>query len=430
MEDLPVELTIDILSRLPVKTIIHCKLVCKKWRDLVSDSSFVNLHLSRSPTGFVVHHKPRVYRNGYLPPGTLKWVEIEDKVDHHHLYHDRLLSFDLNLVLILDDAQMRHVGSFNGLICLWQYSLKYNLDDTYICNPITREYMLLPRQHSPTDGFPEVVYGFGVSSLTGEYKVIRAFQARPNVLEAEVYTLGTGHWRSLSPIPVTYLLNTSKQFHGPFLNNSCHWIVDYSKDPRDNILTFDLDTETFQLLPSPPESGQRKRCYVQSLSILKGCLCKLNTYHSELTIWVMKEYGIKNSWHNEVVITREICVDLKWLPYKPIHLIVGLKDGSILMVFEDKLRENEGRVYKLTAPTQPDCALQEIATKNRGFVYALTIFEDHRNHFHTDLLLYAANIGQVFEESAVKLKDGSKEDVGEAWMSIKDGGNWKKPELF
>ncbi|KAJ9551768.1 hypothetical protein OSB04_015813 [Centaurea solstitialis] len=49
-KDLPEELMIDILSRLTVKTVIHCKLVCKKWRDLILDSSFVNLHLSKSPT--------------------------------------------------------------------------------------------------------------------------------------------------------------------------------------------------------------------------------------------------------------------------------------------------------------------------------------------------------------------------------------------
>ncbi|KAJ9552395.1 hypothetical protein OSB04_016440 [Centaurea solstitialis] len=48
MEDLPTELTIDILSRLSLKTVIHCRLVCKKWRNLVSDSSFVNLHHSGS----------------------------------------------------------------------------------------------------------------------------------------------------------------------------------------------------------------------------------------------------------------------------------------------------------------------------------------------------------------------------------------------
>ncbi|KAJ9536583.1 LOW QUALITY PROTEIN: hypothetical protein OSB04_un000232 [Centaurea solstitialis] len=347
MEDLPAELTMDILSRLPVKTIIHCKRVCKKWRNLVSDSSFVNLHLSRSPTCLIIHHNPVIYVNaksymndyGIIPnnPGISKWVEIEDKVDHHHLHYDRLLSLDLrNWAPIQQYTQMRQVGSVNGLICLLRYFSEHH--NTYICNPVTREYMILlgrfPQEMVMRDSF--MVLG----SLSGEYKVVWSFQtevvgngyaARPSVLKAEVYTLGTGHWRSLGPVPVTCWHNTFHQFYGPFLNNHCHWIASDNE-----ICTFDLDKETFQLLPSRPPPVKSIWINGESLAILKGCLCKLDTYHSELTIWVMKEYGIKNSWHREVVIRREICVT-PWPLYGPIHLIAGLKDGCILMLCRDKL---------------------------------------------------------------------------------------------
>ncbi|KAJ9552266.1 hypothetical protein OSB04_016311 [Centaurea solstitialis] len=318
MEDLP---TVDIFSRLPVKTIICCKLVCKKWRNLVLDSSFVNLHLSRSPTGLIIH------KTGYARvQGTLKWVEIEDKVDHHHLHHDHPMSLDLNMLPVYKYSQLYQTGSVNGLICLGQYSLKINHDDAYICNPVTRELLILPRLRLWREGFLEVVYGFGVSSLTGEYKVVRTFQAkvvqnghkpaRPSVMEAEVYTVGTGHWRILGPTPVNYRLNTSQEFYGPFLNSRCHWIVSNNEDAHDKICTFDIDKESFQLLPSPPpplKANHRFHC--RSLAILNGCLCKLDTYDSELTIWVMKEYGIKNSWH-KLVVNRTI----QW-SYRPIHLI-------------------------------------------------------------------------------------------------------------
>ncbi|KAJ9551823.1 hypothetical protein OSB04_015868 [Centaurea solstitialis] len=350
MEDLPTELTTDILSRLPVNTIIHCKLVCSKWRNIVSDRLFATLHLSRSPTGLIINHNPLMYRSDYcFPrnyPGTLKWVEIEDKVDHHHLNYDCLFNLDLNLAPILQNARMCQVGSVNGLVCLLQCGHK--VDNTYICNPVTREYMILPRQRSPTeDGYLRFVYGFGVSSLTGEYKVVRAFQtktvvrngdnptAQPSVLEAEIYTLGIGQWRSLGPVPVTYRLNIFEKFHGLFLNNHCHWIVRDFEDAHEKIATFDFDKETFQLFPYPPPESVKGLS--KGLAILKGCLCKLETYVSELTIWLMKEYGIKNSWHKELVIRREIYIDLEWPLYKVIHLIAGLKDGSILIVFENKI---------------------------------------------------------------------------------------------
>ncbi|KAJ9552350.1 LOW QUALITY PROTEIN: hypothetical protein OSB04_016395 [Centaurea solstitialis] len=340
MEALPTELTMDILSRLRVKTIIHCKLVCKKWRNL--DSSFVNLYLSRSPIGLIIHQNCHI---SMIDPGILKWVEIEDQVDHHHLHYDHRSNLDLNLAPILQKTRTGHVGSVNGLICLWQYSPK--VDNAYICNPVTREYMILPRQRLQTIGlFGRILYGFGVSSLMGEYKVVWAFQreiqpnakkpSQPSELEVEVYTLGTGQWRSLGPVPVSYWLDPFCNFYGPFLNNHCHWIVYDNEDAHEKICTFDFDRETFQLFPSP-KSVKENRFLHQRLAILKGCLCKLEKYKFELTIWVMKEYGIKNLWHKEVVVRLEISDDLKWESFKPIHLIAGLKDGSILMVVGNKL---------------------------------------------------------------------------------------------
>ncbi|KAJ9551603.1 hypothetical protein OSB04_015648 [Centaurea solstitialis] len=346
MEDLPTELTMDILSRLPVKTIIHCKFVCKKWRNLVSDSSFVNLHLSGSPTVLIIHCHPLWCMSCYSCE-TLEWLEIEDKVDHRHLHHDPLMKLSLNenlRVSMHPEGRIHLMGSVNGLICLWQSFPKSTLNDTYICNPITREYIILQRQDFRRDRFGLVLYGFGVSSLTGEYKVVRAFQwkslpndnkpSQPSLLEVEVYTIGTGQWRSLGPFPVTYRINALQEFYGPFLNNHCHWIVPDNEDVHHKICTFDLDKETFQLFPSPPlESIEENRCHHQGLAILKGCLCKHDTYDSKMIIWVMKEYGIKNSWHKEVVIRLQISIYNKWMLVVPVHLIAGLKDGSILMVF-------------------------------------------------------------------------------------------------
>ncbi|KAJ9551776.1 hypothetical protein OSB04_015821 [Centaurea solstitialis] len=354
MEELPAELMMDILSRLPVKTIIHCKLVCKNWRNLVSDrggprnffqrngpvaratgtskvgpplvsdSSFVNLHLSRSraPTdfNFIIHN--HAYAN-YKNPGKLQLMEIEDKVDHRHLHYHRLFIVDLNLVPSLKKTRICHVGSVNGLICLWHRSL--NHDCTYICNLVTRECMILPRQPFFRDSFVGVVFCFGVSSPTGEYKVVRASHRKtlPNANKPSQPSLLLEVERSRGPVPVPYWLHPFRNFKGTFLNNHCHWIVCDVENTNKKI-------ETFQLFPSPPSAKDHR----QSLAILRGCLCKLDACDSQMTIWVMKEYGIKNSWHKEVVITREIMVDLVRSFFKSIHLIEGLRDGRILMVFE------------------------------------------------------------------------------------------------
>lgn len=174
MDDLPENVVVDILSRVPVKTIVHCKCVCKKWCDLVSDTYFVNIHLPRSPAGLMIHHTSKKDATGFRSPGILKLVEIEDEPDHHHFQHDPIMSLDLNRATIFQESPILPVGSVNGLICLWEYSL--GVDNTYICNPITRECMILPRQQYHRQGCAVIVYGFGIGLQTKEYKVIRTFQ--------------------------------------------------------------------------------------------------------------------------------------------------------------------------------------------------------------------------------------------------------------
>ena len=152
--------------------------------------------------------------------------------------------------------------------------------------------------------------------------------SRPRILEAEVYTLGTGKWRHLGHVP--YWL---EKFHGPFLNGCVHWIV-LDEDSPEKLFAFDIDNETFHLFPSPPcEDWDRIR--VQSLGVLNGFLSQSDTTDREFTIWVMKEYGVKRSWHKEVVIKQYIAEPRDWWMHGHVSLIEGLKDGTIFMLFED-----------------------------------------------------------------------------------------------
>ena len=282
MEDLPGNVISDILSRLPVKTIIHCKCVCKKWRDYVSDSYFVNLHLSRSPAGVMIRHncQPEDFTyNRVDEPRILKWLEIEREGDDTRLHHDHVTSVDLNLEPTFHNSSLLQVGSVDGLVCLWQFYNRH--DNTYICNPITREYMILPRQrYYGEDKYATIVYGFGVGLLTKEYKVIGIFHTdlqsyvtsvRPRLIEAEIYTLGTGQWRSLGHVP--YWLT---DFHnGPFLNGCVHWTI-RDDDSPEGLYAFDFDNETFHLFPSPPSKEIYGNIREQSLGVLKGCYVSVN----------------------------------------------------------------------------------------------------------------------------------------------------------
>ena len=50
MKDLPEEVMLEILLRLPVKSLLRFKSVCKHWLSLISDPNFAKLHFERSST--------------------------------------------------------------------------------------------------------------------------------------------------------------------------------------------------------------------------------------------------------------------------------------------------------------------------------------------------------------------------------------------
>ncbi|GJU16938.1 F-box associated domain containing protein [Tanacetum coccineum] len=328
-EDLPGNVMVDILSRLPCKTICSYKCVCKDWQNLMNEPYYANTHLSRLPPAGLI-----IFQNFYA--GILKWVEIKEELDHRHLHHDPVNALDLNLVPVLKNSYVKLVGSVNGLLCLWDNGFNSKCDNTYICNPVTRECITLPRKQYCSKGPARTVHGFGVGLKTRKYKVVRIFQGNippdppsssgSRLLEAEVYTLGTGQWRSLGHVP--YWLN---DWDEPFLNGCVHWML-YDENFPEKLCSFDIDKETFQLFPSPPFDAfdDTRIPEEESLAVLKGCLCQSHTFVTGFTIWVMKEYGIKKSWHKEVVIKRSISRDLDW---PPLYIIGGLEDGTILMVY-------------------------------------------------------------------------------------------------
>ncbi|KAJ9552155.1 hypothetical protein OSB04_016200 [Centaurea solstitialis] len=201
--------------------------------------------------------------------------------------------------------------------------------------------------------------------------------------EAEVYTLGTCQWRRVKGVPYwvyrSYLCYNPYGSHGTYLNDHCHWIVD-DQHALEKLCRFDLDKETFQLFPSPPpEAIQGNEYHDQSLGVLKGCLCQLDAYVSQFTIWVMREYGVKNSWHKEVVIKQGSSFDLRWPQIWPAMYLIGeLKDGSILTVCNYKLWAFHPRSKKIEATKIHDPNVTGLAY--RPSFLKLRNFESERVH--------------------------------------------------
>ncbi|XP_026400505.1 F-box/kelch-repeat protein At3g06240-like [Papaver somniferum] len=152
------------------------------------------------------------------------------------------------------------VGSCNGLICLSSGGRSLKVRPHLICNPITKEYVLLPEIRINCDISEYIVSmsGFGYVSSTSEYKVVGMFMLKKtHLLEVHIYTIGSGFgWRNIGNFDC-HINNCSWQHRqGIFANGALCWLK--LKNDISEIIAFDLSQEIFceNLLtpPSPPES--------------------------------------------------------------------------------------------------------------------------------------------------------------------------------
>ncbi|XP_073147748.1 F-box protein CPR1-like [Henckelia pumila] len=344
--ELPSEIIANILSRLPWRTIISCKCVCKQWDKLLSSPEFVKFHRSVSTPEVLVLQADPIGR--YL----CKFVEREDDFQlHQHGFHsDQGMKFNPKAFISSPAGyRIEMIGSVDGLLCL-QYNSK--IDDVIcVCNPIMREYTSLPRLARIVESVNFIHYGFGVSSITGQYKVVYMFQKsvqkvrqclvsenfKCEFYDYLIYTLGTGYWRS---IPRNSPFGLSHLSFGVFLNGNLHGLVKSSPESAISISCFDLEDESFKPF-SPPPYPLRLVWFAccDTLGVLDDCLCICDSTSSidegGLVFWTMKEYGVKESWTRQFVfLGTQISPSF---PYDVVYPIKGYKNGDILFSWQHQM---------------------------------------------------------------------------------------------
>ncbi|XP_057784818.1 F-box/kelch-repeat protein At3g23880-like [Salvia miltiorrhiza] len=300
-KNLPPEIISEILLRLPVVSIPISKCVCKRWLHLLESDAFVKSHFARSAPALVVMEDS----NSDPPPLNLDLESYNPLTQYDFPYH-----------------RGRIRNCFNGFLFI-----RVGFDKLVVCNPITREVIKLDLPTDPQQSTLEVsALGFGASEVVC---------IKRRKLECHVYTLGTGSWRRLEGNPYVYQFDLS----GAFVNGNLHWIATIGEDSS-WISCLDLETECFSFFKAPYHAQGLPFIRGTTISALSGCLwfCKVASEfvnyggRRELTIWIMKEYGVDESWSMEYVIR----LDDSMRPYYPgiryVDPIKVFENGDLLML--------------------------------------------------------------------------------------------------
>ncbi|PON85010.1 F-box domain containing protein [Trema orientale] len=279
------DVVISILSKLPVKSLVRLKCICKSWNSLIESPLFITTHLNRK-----VHHKD------YLG---LFMSERSTSRTHISFISYNTMKFSSNLILPFKYPSI--IGSCNGLLCVVDNKFTY-----YVTNPATREFKILKEQDEPS---ADASYGFGFDPMTNDYKLVRS-----TVAETEVLTLKNNSWRSILMSDDDYSTSVMKEvrlvefWSKAVLSNTLHWIGESSvQKGKFSIIAFDLIHERFRDI-NIPGAGDKDFHYQCYSSMFQDCLsisiiCGRTGIDRRVEVWVMKEYGVERSW------TKQYCIN-------------------------------------------------------------------------------------------------------------------------
>ncbi|XP_062013922.1 F-box protein CPR1-like [Rosa rugosa] len=271
----------EILFRLSPKCLIKCTLVSKSWRSMIKNQNFIRGHLSfnnRCGTPLLLLHcitRDSCHTYGYK-------VFINEDTPRHELY------------------SLRHDNS-----AFHEYWAGGNI--FVICNPLIRKLVTLPEPNISFESNNNATIGFGFDAATNDYKVVRLVPDDPKRKTfAEVYSLARGTWTD--PRHVAGVSEMHACTPQAFVNGTLHWQAVRGPNGAGYhfILTFDVGSESFSeiMMPESFTSSMLMRFQSQlsvtgdgkSIALFSRCPDFFIPANGVLDIWVMKEYGMPESW--------------------------------------------------------------------------------------------------------------------------------------
>ena len=324
LKNLPTELLIMILSRLPLKTLSSFKLVCKSWYALIND-----------PTNCSLQHKSILLKHIIRDFRSCKHIYSILKFSHDL---DRSISIiDFDFLSGKDTPFSKICGHSHGLVCLSLHK------DVFLFNLTTREFRKLPPSilHY-TESVCEFNYsgsnaiGFGYDSKSRDFKVVRIVEFvhiydETGPTRVEIYDLRKDRWREIeSPVcgRVMSIFSFDMYHEGTY-----YW---WSRKIRGSniIQSFDMSEEVFDEI-SIPDCVAKEHDTCITIGILNGNIVifhhRITENGKDLYIWEMKkdEHDVL-SWSKLLTICPTFEIEKSLLVVSSDELLMQIKEGKLI----------------------------------------------------------------------------------------------------
>ncbi|KAF5207912.1 F-box protein cpr1 [Thalictrum thalictroides] len=331
---LPHKLILEILSRIPAKTLLQFKLVCKSWYNSIQDPVFIKMHINRSMendhTSVFLASEPSYS----MSAGPFDLVSQIYSLEGDS--HDKCMEFE-NPIL----HKSRVLGSCNGLVCL------SNGKVMCLLNPFTREYKMIKVNEEIS--FRKSVFGLGYDGANDDYILVQLVHTddcfdfydfgSDDDMDSGVYVYSLKDTLLCSKIANIPYRRLYAPDLGVYLNGCLHWVATKKQCAPVDIIAFDNTEKVFREMPRPVNLGEGAN---MTLGLLGGKLSILcDFYQKDSELWVMGKYGVADSWIKLVSMVRG------FLPRAPKSRVLCfsengkllLKDGKVPILYDPKTKK-------------------------------------------------------------------------------------------
>ncbi|KAF8107625.1 hypothetical protein N665_0119s0086 [Sinapis alba] len=282
-QEIPVDLMIDILTRIPPKSLMRFKSVSKLWSSIISSQYFTNLSSSPRLYMWLGFDKEKILVSSSPSPDDLDGSFVVDQ--------------DLT-ISGMRGYSVSHV--YRGLMCFT------NGTNAKIYNTTTRQLVVLPdiEESNIIAKDHKIIYHIGHDHVHDQYKVVCIVsrrKVRKILLEHWVFTLGGGRWRKI-PCPC--------QSHSPFtrgltMNGSMYYLALVPNSIKPLFVRFDISSEEISVLQNAEDAFWCKY-YDTEIIEYDGRTAILD--HSDfvkggvMEVWVREDEEKNNSWSRKTLV--------------------------------------------------------------------------------------------------------------------------------
>ncbi|KNA21493.1 hypothetical protein SOVF_042700 [Spinacia oleracea] len=231
IEELPSPIISDILSRLPTKACLICKLVCKDWNSIIKDPLFPDSRRSRGcySTLLLWGDFNNNGRRSFLVLDIDKRLNV-DEMGNLNVSPDEMIGYQTKF-RVKNDSLKNLVNECKGVILFDSFMVQ---GPYVVCNLLTGQHVVIKQRRRP--GYDLQVSGLGYCPVSNKFKILRILKVK-GVYVAEIQTIGTDKWRPVVdelPIncwePMHNMVFFNSSLHGYSCSTTCIWSFHFGKE--------------------------------------------------------------------------------------------------------------------------------------------------------------------------------------------------------